>query len=534
MPHKLSEAALAKRRQRAIDRGFMIPRPKGHRFVAIRDDLHSAMYHIHRSLRLHRQHDLATECEHHFARQATLRAMQQGVISEGAARDGFSAHRAGNRHKHEISKEPSTDSCAVEGQDNPNTSFRGIRLPKTRAKQLAPEALDEAAQFARDASPYVPLAERPDDVKSFMDLYVFLDSLLSPFAPAGHAGFLVTMPSSPAHAHGYVPPAEGSYQSHSVGAVSVHAVSVSPVIGAARELPGSDGHLTETDGHTSENPEATADSVAAVPADDRADSNSDRHMDPSQAGDIASPSESSPPSTPTRKRKSNLVARFSPNKLHLDSNDMPFDIDQNRVPAEEKDAAPSPRADINDTSIARPPTSTSCVSADDTATARATGSINPSLGDIMRIGGLTGRPDLNGILCRLERWDGSAGRWQVSLHRPDSQANQGVKIRPANLQPTAVPIFGERPGMVRHFMVRLNKTLRQRTCRGLGPLPISDLDFGVQWLASMPFSTVRSLLETDGVTLVDILRSFPEEYELLDEDGQTLIKLLADVTTRSE
>ena len=109
MVHKHSPEALARRRARAYERGYLcaVPRP-GCSWMSIRSDLRSATCQIAKSLAIHVDHDSLVETHHHYARDATLAAKH--AIPADEFSDAMAAHKFANAAKHEISSRQSTDS----------------------------------------------------------------------------------------------------------------------------------------------------------------------------------------------------------------------------------------------------------------------------------------------------------------------------------------------------------------------------------------------------------------------------------------
>jgi len=136
MVHKFSAEARARRRARALDRGFLRRRPIGQRFLQVQDSVAAAARPVIRSLELHARHDALVGQVHHNGREASLAAFQAGAINEDELRRSNGVHRAGGRAKHRVSV-PETTPPTRDG----STGFDEV-MHKLR------QAVDNTAQMA--------------------------------------------------------------------------------------------------------------------------------------------------------------------------------------------------------------------------------------------------------------------------------------------------------------------------------------------------------------------------------------------------
>ena len=93
-----SARALALRRQRAMDRGFLQQLPPGRRYVEVAAAVAEEVKAMAKSKELHVSHELAVGRAFHYARHATLAA--RSLIGENDWKRSNAAHRAANRAKH--------------------------------------------------------------------------------------------------------------------------------------------------------------------------------------------------------------------------------------------------------------------------------------------------------------------------------------------------------------------------------------------------------------------------------------------------
>jgi hypothetical protein len=95
-----SEAVRLARYLRAKKQGFLRPKPKDTRFVAVDGRLAPAVRVMVKSLTIHAQHDAQSGSTHHHARQATLQVRND--ISEEEFKASMSWHAQTGKAKHNI------------------------------------------------------------------------------------------------------------------------------------------------------------------------------------------------------------------------------------------------------------------------------------------------------------------------------------------------------------------------------------------------------------------------------------------------
>jgi hypothetical protein len=122
MPHCYSREAWARRRDRAIRRGYVEPRLDGYRYVLVESGFEEAVKAAYRSMRWHYVHDRMTGSVHHHGRLATLCAKRAGSINDSEFAEATCVHRKAGRLKHGVSRwEAKTverrAACADKGRD---------------------------------------------------------------------------------------------------------------------------------------------------------------------------------------------------------------------------------------------------------------------------------------------------------------------------------------------------------------------------------------------------------------------------------
>lgn len=105
MPHLHSAAARERRRNRAIQKGFVVARV-GQAWIQVDKQVRKAALVAARSLELHRLHDEMCGAQHHRGRLASLQASAEGLLSPDLAKEAARTHRSAGRLKHSISKQP--------------------------------------------------------------------------------------------------------------------------------------------------------------------------------------------------------------------------------------------------------------------------------------------------------------------------------------------------------------------------------------------------------------------------------------------
>jgi hypothetical protein len=129
MPHCYSPDALRTRRARAAALGFLRPVPVGFRMLQVEVPLLHAVAAGYRSLRLHRDHDLAAGVTSHHGRLASIAAFQAGAITREASVDAARAHRDAGRTKHDISKNSTMKMCQEDDPMQRCDPWRPATLP---------------------------------------------------------------------------------------------------------------------------------------------------------------------------------------------------------------------------------------------------------------------------------------------------------------------------------------------------------------------------------------------------------------------
>jgi len=104
MPHCYSAVAWQKRVERALSRGFVLPKPRGQRYIQVDAELHGAVKAAYQSLRYHRRHDSLTGTSHHYGRLAGLFAHESGKISDAEFKMSTRTHKVAGLLKHNVSK----------------------------------------------------------------------------------------------------------------------------------------------------------------------------------------------------------------------------------------------------------------------------------------------------------------------------------------------------------------------------------------------------------------------------------------------
>ena len=103
MPHSYSAEAWQLRRDRAVERGYIQPCPRGYTYVLVETELRHAVVAAHRSLSLHCRHDELTGMLHHHGRLAGKHAHYAGVVNPTELAKATRIHRTAGRLKHGIS-----------------------------------------------------------------------------------------------------------------------------------------------------------------------------------------------------------------------------------------------------------------------------------------------------------------------------------------------------------------------------------------------------------------------------------------------
>lgn len=101
MVHGHSPEAVARRRERARERGFLQHTPDGERFVGAETQLAPTVRAVARSLRLHREHVQLVGRPCHFVAAATAAACGAGRIGTAERQQAQRIHTEANRAKHD-------------------------------------------------------------------------------------------------------------------------------------------------------------------------------------------------------------------------------------------------------------------------------------------------------------------------------------------------------------------------------------------------------------------------------------------------
>jgi len=148
MPHRFSPDARSLRRQRAHNRGYVLPVTKGCSHIEVPDEILPAAKLICRSLATHVAHDALAGLPHHHARLATAAALAGGHIDEASAKKAWREHRAASRAKHDVSKHKVTalhPADAAAGSPTYSSTPSATASPPTSSRDLLRET--DAAMF---------------------------------------------------------------------------------------------------------------------------------------------------------------------------------------------------------------------------------------------------------------------------------------------------------------------------------------------------------------------------------------------------
>lgn len=106
MPHSHSAHAAALRRQRAIDRGYVVPRPAGTRHLLVDDRIAPDVRTVAKAMATHARLDADADRPHHHLRSAALAAKDR--VSEATLHDILRLNRDAGRAKHNVSRKRRT------------------------------------------------------------------------------------------------------------------------------------------------------------------------------------------------------------------------------------------------------------------------------------------------------------------------------------------------------------------------------------------------------------------------------------------
>jgi len=98
MPHLRSTSSQVARMARAIERGYLLPKPCGSSFVLVETPVAARVADLARSLEVHRKHELLVGTHFHHASRATVAAST--LVHPAQLRADAAAHRCGNSARH--------------------------------------------------------------------------------------------------------------------------------------------------------------------------------------------------------------------------------------------------------------------------------------------------------------------------------------------------------------------------------------------------------------------------------------------------
>ena len=173
-----SEAARARRRLRALERGYIQRNDDGFAHVSVPVNIKPAMRQICRSLETHVEHDVLLGVPHHYARHATLAAAKAGVIDDVLVKKSLSVHRAAGKAKHELSARVLATSSGSE-----SAASRGDSCP-TSTRLLQPTGSagsggDSCSSSTEEACQFFHITDNINDTTSDYDSDSFCPSILS-------------------------------------------------------------------------------------------------------------------------------------------------------------------------------------------------------------------------------------------------------------------------------------------------------------------------------------------------------------------
>eukprot|EP00441_Pelagodinium_beii_P016038 CAMPEP_0197678880 /NCGR_PEP_ID=MMETSP1338-20131121/90764_1 /TAXON_ID=43686 ORGANISM="Pelagodinium beii, Strain RCC1491" /NCGR_SAMPLE_ID=MMETSP1338 /ASSEMBLY_ACC=CAM_ASM_000754 /LENGTH=137 /DNA_ID=CAMNT_0043259867 /DNA_START=36 /DNA_END=446 /DNA_ORIENTATION=- len=136
MPHCHSISALAARRQRALERGFLRQRVAGFKYVAVAENMAMKVKQVAASLEVHGNHCKLAGRDIHTASVAALTVKKH--IGQEGFQDALRTHKIANRAKH------SWADFVDEEQDNVTAeSGEGTMCAPSMAKEVDPLALHD-------------------------------------------------------------------------------------------------------------------------------------------------------------------------------------------------------------------------------------------------------------------------------------------------------------------------------------------------------------------------------------------------------
>jgi len=131
MPHCRSAIAKRRRRERAVDMGFLQPVPSGQAHVLVDEAVVTRTKAIAKSLALHHKHNLVAKESSHFAMQSALKA--RTAIGDEQFSNAVAIHKAANRAKHSWDLQASCVASSTSNDDQAVSALgdhlgRGVKV----------------------------------------------------------------------------------------------------------------------------------------------------------------------------------------------------------------------------------------------------------------------------------------------------------------------------------------------------------------------------------------------------------------------
>lgn len=153
MPRGWSHEARESRRQRAHERGYLKPLPDDDfSYMAVRKDLKPALKLMHKSLLMHKDHDLLLGQAHHHGRNATRAAHKHNLIDDDLAQDGMKAHKLAGKAKHTVSLS-ATSLCSSSESSTSATSSQSSAFSECTQRIITSGLAPSLPQFCRPPLP---------------------------------------------------------------------------------------------------------------------------------------------------------------------------------------------------------------------------------------------------------------------------------------------------------------------------------------------------------------------------------------------
>ena len=179
MPHLRSAAASSARCARAVERGFLRPRPVGSRHILVPETIAPRVRTVVSSMALHRDHCRALQLDINTAAVAACRARELQVLSQEDLLHARQTHRAANLAKHSWA-----DVVAARPLPTPSSSRGPLSCPGPScsplppvARSARPVAPDLASHFALDELVQTLKKKEKRDSRLKKRLKVLVDSL---------------------------------------------------------------------------------------------------------------------------------------------------------------------------------------------------------------------------------------------------------------------------------------------------------------------------------------------------------------------